>query len=152
MDVRLRQNGSIMGESDFRVFLLANDGPTYDTLTPEVADDVGADLVHIRTPPHTTYGQVACLDGVECVDGVWYQKYVIMGVNDVPAEMLSSQWELMRAERNSKLAATDWTQLADTLTPELTKKYAEYRSALRNVTSAKSPSDVVWPEDPAKGA
>jgi len=149
MDVRLRQNGSIMGESDFRVFLLANDGPTYDTLTPEVADDVGADLVHIRTPPHTTYGQVACLDGVECVDGVWYQKYVIMGVNDVPAEMLSSQWELMRAERNSKLAATDWTQLADTpLTDAQRQEWVVYRQALRDVTQQTDPFHLVWPEEP----
>lgn len=61
-------------------------------------------------------------------------------------------WSRIKNKRNNLLASTDWTQLADTLTPELTKKYAEYRSALRNVTSAKSPSDVVWPEDPAKGA
>lgn len=61
-------------------------------------------------------------------------------------------WARIKNKRNNLLVSTDWTQLADTLTPELTKKYAEYRSALRNVTSAKSPSDVVWPEDPAKGA
>jgi hypothetical protein len=61
-------------------------------------------------------------------------------------------WSRIKNKRNNLLVSTDWTQLADTLTPELTKKYAEYRSALRNVTSAKSPSDVVWPEDPAKGA
>jgi len=72
----------------------------------------------------------------------------------VAAKKLSDEdaWARIKNKRNNLLVSTDWTQLADTLTPELTKKYAEYRSALRNVTSAKSPSDVVWPEDPAKGA
>jgi len=61
-------------------------------------------------------------------------------------------WARIKTKRNYLLTSTDWTQLADTLTPELTKKYAEYRAALRNVTSAKLPSDVIWPGDPAKGA
>lgn len=72
----------------------------------------------------------------------------------VEAKALSDDaaWARIKAKRNDLLSKTDWTQLADTLTPEMTKKYAEYRTALRDITSAKSPADVIWPEDPAKGA
>ena len=51
----------------------------------------------------------------------------------------------VRAERNTKLAATDWTQGADV--PQATKnKYAPYRQALRDVPAqAGFPNTVVWP-------
>ena len=51
----------------------------------------------------------------------------------------------VRGERNAKLAATDWTQGADT--PQATKdKYVPYRQALRDVpTQSGFPNAVVWP-------
>ena len=51
----------------------------------------------------------------------------------------------VRAERNTKLAAMDWTQGADT--PQATKnKYAPYRQALRDVPAQTGfPNTVVWP-------
>jgi len=54
----------------------------------------------------------------------------------------------VRAERSAKLAATDWTQGADT--PQATKdKYAPYRQALRDVPAqAGFPNTVVWPTQP----
>ena len=54
----------------------------------------------------------------------------------------------VRAERNAKLDATDWTQGADT--PQATKdKYAPYRQALRDVPAQSGfPNTVVWPVQP----
>jgi len=54
----------------------------------------------------------------------------------------------VRAERSAKLAATDWTQGADT--PQATKdKYAPYRQALRDVPAqAGFPNTIVWPTQP----
>ncbi len=54
----------------------------------------------------------------------------------------------VRTERNTKLAATDWTQGADL--PQVIKdKYAPYRQELRDVTAqAGFPWEVVWPEAP----
>ena len=51
----------------------------------------------------------------------------------------------VRADRNARLAATDWTQGADV--PQATKnKYAPYRQALRDVPAqAGFPNTVVWP-------
>ena len=54
----------------------------------------------------------------------------------------------VRAERNAKLAVTDWTQTFDT--PQATKdKYSTYRQALRDVPSqAGFPWTIEWPEQP----
>ena len=54
----------------------------------------------------------------------------------------------VRAERTSKLAATDWSQAVDT--PQGIKdKYATYRQALRDVPSqAGFPWTVTWPDAP----
>ena len=52
----------------------------------------------------------------------------------------------VRTERDSKLAATDWTASTDvTMTPEMT----DYRQALRDVPAqAGFPSTVAWPTSP----
>ena len=54
----------------------------------------------------------------------------------------------VRVERNAKLAATDWTQAADT--PQAIKdKYAPSRQALRDVPAqAGFPWAVDWPTQP----
>lgn len=54
----------------------------------------------------------------------------------------------VRAERNTKLAATDWTQTVDV--PQAIKdSYAPYRQALRDVpTQAGFPWTITWPDAP----
>jgi len=54
----------------------------------------------------------------------------------------------VRAERNAKLAATDWTQNADA--PQAIKdSYITYRQALRDLPAQSGfPNQVVWPESP----
>lgn len=54
----------------------------------------------------------------------------------------------VRADRDRRLAASDWTQLPDV--PLTTKsEWAVYRQALRDVTSQTGfPFDVAWPTPP----
>jgi hypothetical protein len=53
----------------------------------------------------------------------------------------------VRSERNAKLAATDWTQVADTTANKTA--WATYRQALRNVpTQAGFPWTIEWPTQP----
>ena len=53
----------------------------------------------------------------------------------------------VRAERNAKLAASDWTQVADA--PVDQAAWALYRQALRDVTGQPGfPADVQWPSQP----
>ena len=58
-----------------------------------------------------------------------------------------TQWAVVRADRNQRLQATDWTQLADI--PAQTKSLWEpYRQELRDVTSQSDPFNIVWPTPP----
>jgi len=53
----------------------------------------------------------------------------------------------VRAERNTKLAATDWTQIVDATADK--QAWAIYRQALRNIsTQAEFPNNVTWPTQP----
>jgi hypothetical protein len=53
----------------------------------------------------------------------------------------------VRAERDRLLAASDWTQVADT--PVSQVAWATYRQALRDVPQqAGFPHDVTWPSKP----
>jgi hypothetical protein len=56
--------------------------------------------------------------------------------------------EALRAERNIKLAATDWTQAADV--PQAIKdSYVSYRQALRDLpTQSGFPLTITWPDSP----
>ena len=56
--------------------------------------------------------------------------------------------EDLRAERNRKLAETDWTQNRD-VTLANDDDWQTYRQALRDITETyTSLTDVVWPEKP----
>ena len=53
----------------------------------------------------------------------------------------------VRAERNTKLAATDWTQITDATADKTA--WAIYRQALRDVTTqAGFPQTITWPDAP----
>lgn len=104
---------------------------------------------------------------VEIIDGVEYQGgYVTGGVHtplppkptvhhvfDYAAKQWidprtpETEWPLVRAERDRRLAASDWTQLPDV--PLATKEmWANYRQALRDVTLQPDPFNIVWPMAP----
>lgn len=57
------------------------------------------------------------------------------------------KWAAIRRERNAKLSASDWTQLADA--PADALKWAVYRQALRDITVQEDPFNIVWPAEPA---
>lgn len=60
---------------------------------------------------------------------------------------VESQWVVVRADRNQRLASSDWTQLADI--PQTTKNLWEpYRQALRDVTLQPDPFNITWPTPP----
>ena len=62
----------------------------------------------------------------------------------IDAEVASS----VRAERNKKLADTDWTQLADSSADATA--WATYRTALRDLpTSEGFPHNITWPTEPS---
>jgi hypothetical protein len=58
-----------------------------------------------------------------------------------------TQWTAVRADRNQRLQATDWTQLAD-IPAETKLLWEPYRQELRDVTNQPDPFSIVWPTPP----
>jgi DNA replication initiation complex subunit (GINS family) len=68
------------------------------------------------------------------------------------ADILAFQTDfgMIRAQRDSKLASSDWTQLPDSpLTAEEKQAWADYRQALRDMPESFTTVDeVTWPTAP----
>lgn len=165
--VRIRQTGAVMYESELRAYLKANDGPSYDQLTPEVMEAIGVDPVF--EGPQATGGtvyQYSQAAGIEQIEGKWYTKYILGPVftdraatEDEPAKTAAEQeaeYKAMkdaeqatnvRRTRNDKLKDCDWTQIADSTADKAA--WAAHRQALRDVTAqAGFPWTIDWPEAP----
>jgi Phage tail assembly chaperone protein len=144
MEIRVRSNGLVMQENELRYYLQTN----YDTLTPEVAELLGVDVVFEGPQASPSRYQIAYRDGVDNIDGLWYTKY---SVADMSAEAIAAkdaeQAKNVRAQRTEKLAASDWTQLTDA--PINSSLWASYRQQLRDVTAqAGFPWEINWPVAP----
>lgn len=64
-----------------------------------------------------------------------------------PEPDVSAAADSVHAERNAKLATSDWTQVADA--PVDKSAWATYRQALRDITSQSGfPFNVQWPQEP----
>jgi len=63
-------------------------------------------------------------------------------------------FQMVRADRDSMLAACDWTQIADaSLGDHTAEEWATYRQELRDLPSVYSKvSEVVFPDDPPTAA
>lgn len=151
MEVKLKSTGAVMTESEFRHYISNKTGATYDTLTPEVQQLLGVDIVlegpQASGASHYQYSQ---RDGVELIDGKWYTKYVL-APSPVPEEYKAQkdaqQAKSVRETRNKLLADCDWTQLADATVDKTV--WAAYRQALRDIPkNAGFPWEVTYPESP----
>ena len=81
---------------------------------------------------------------VENPDGSWTA--TPRTVDDLAAR-LAQQAAAVRADRNARLAATDWTQIADSTADK--PAWSTYRQALRDVPlQAGFPQNVSWPQKP----
>jgi hypothetical protein len=148
MQIRIKTTGAVMYESEFRSYTKANGGPSWETTTTEVLEALGADVVFEGAQAQPTRYQVAFADSVEQIDGKWYTKY---SVAEMDAESItakdSEQAKSIREERSTKLAESDWTQVADA--PVDKAVWATYRQALRDITAQSGfPWTITWPDAP----
>lgn len=107
-------------------------------------------LVETTPAPVVDYMHVAfCAQPAELVDGKWVQVWSVRdATHDEWSAKLLVQRAGMRAERDALLAASDWTQVADS--PVDKTVWAVYRQALRDITTQQGfPFAVLWPELPA---
>lgn len=148
MQVRIRETGAVMYIDEFRAYQHTHGGPSWGTTTPEILDSLGADVVLEGPQAQPTRYQVAFADGVEQIDGAWYTKYSVADMDDeAKAAKDAEQAKSVRDQRNTKLAESDWTQVADA--PVDKAVWATYRQALRDITTQEGfPWEVTWPTAP----
>ena len=163
MQVRIRETGAVMYESEFRALHPNTSMP--QQLSEELLNAFGADVVFEgpQASGGTVY-QYSQAQGVEQIDGKWYTKYVLGptfidtvedGVTTTAAEQETAykaqkdaeQAKNVRATRDAKLAECDWTQVADA--PVDKTVWATYRQALRDITTQEGfPWTITWPDAP----
>jgi len=166
MEIRIRQSGEVMNESQFRRSFPNTSLPRQ--LSEEVLNGLNADAV--LEGPQASGGeawQFSMRQGVEQVNGKWYTKYVLGPTfTDRPADgdqpaMTAAEQETaykaqkdaeqaasIRADRNKRLAECDWTQVADAPSAKQFA-WAEYRQKLRDLPAqAGFPWTVTWPDAP----
>jgi hypothetical protein len=160
MQIRIKESGAVMYESEFRAYKKANGGPSWETTTTEVLEALGADVVYegAQASGGTVY-QYSQASGVEQIDGKWYTKYILGPVfvngettaieqeSAYKAQKDSEQAKLIRQQRNDKLKESDWTQVEDA--PINKTLWATYRQSLRDITSQEGfPWNITWPIEP----
>ena len=90
-------------------------------------------------------------DTPQKIDGTWTRVWsVVDATPEEIAQRTENQANAVRADRNARLAACDWTQLADSpLDPDAKSAWALYRETLRMIPQqAGFPWDVQWPPEP----
>ena len=160
-EYRIRDTGQTMLEGELRQWARSTSGTSWKQTTEEVLENLGADLVFegpqaTTTPPY----EYSMRQGIEQVEGKWYTKYVAGPIfADTPeataveqeaaykARMDDQHAFLVRADRNARLAATDWRVIKALEDGNgLDFDLAAYRQALRDIPSQPGfPWDIIWP-------
>ena len=68
------------------------------------------------------------------------------------ARILAGKWARVRAERDVKIAATDWRVIVASESDEgsdLPTKWKTYRTNLRDITEQADPDNITWPTEPS---
>jgi hypothetical protein len=158
MEIRIRQTGEVVTESQFRSM---HKGSSLPQLSEALLNELGADIVF--EGPQASGGdqyQYSQRQGVEQIGGKWYTKYVLGPIFTDNEDATAAQQEAaykaqkdaeqataIRNDRNKRLADSDWTQLADSTADKAA--WATYRQALRDITTqAGFPWNVTWPDAP----
>ena len=142
---RVRSTGEVKSQGEVRSLYPNTSFPSQ--WTPTLVEELGLDPVFETPAPTVTRYQTAYKDGVEQVAGKWVWKWSISEMDDAAKAAKDAEAaKAVRADRDKRLAETDWTALSDvTMSPEM----AAYRQALRDVPSqAGFPHEITWPNKP----
>ncbi len=167
MEIRNRSTGALTTVSQFKAEHPTTSFPKQ--ITTDVLDSYGYDAVLNGAAATVTapYG-VSTRDGVEEIDGKWFTKFIAGPVftdttdeegnvttaadNEAAykATVDANAGTSVRAERDKKLTASDWTQMADSpLASDKKTEWATYRQSLRDLPTASGfPHTMTWPEEP----
>jgi hypothetical protein len=143
---RVRSTGEVKSQGEVRSLYPNTSFPSQWSV--ELVEELGLDPVFETPAPTVTRYQTAYKDGVEQVSGKWVWKWSISEMDDeAKAAKDAAQATAVRADRDKRLADSDWTQVADA--PVDKAAWATYRQGLRDVPAqAGFPWDITWPVKP----
>ena len=155
---RIRATGEVVSQGEFRSRNKNTSFPSQWSV--ELVEELGLDPVFETPAPTVTRYQTAYKDGVEQVAGKWVWKWSIGPVFTDNEEATAAQQQAayvakidadaakaVRADRDKRLAETDWTQVADA--PVDKAAWATYRQGLRTVPEQSGfPHEITWPSKP----
>ena len=143
--------GSLMAENPFTNF--GND-PDLAAVFPstETAMTNGYTLAGVRyldEPQHDKCTQTAAQNALPHLEGAeWVLGWTVSAKSaDEISAADAEKAKAVRSDRNTRLSASDWTQVADA--PVDKAAWATYRQALRDLTTQSGfPWEVTWPSEP----
>lgn len=116
------------------------------------ANLAGNELAAVTEEPQPSFDpatqQVAQNASPTLSGGQWVLGWTVSTMTpEQQAAAESQKADAVRADRNNRLAASDWTQVADS--PVDKAAWATYRQELRDVPNQQGfPWNVVWPSEP----
>ncbi len=75
----------------------------------------------------------------------WDGSAILKDDDALTAYQTAEKWKRVRADRNRRLAETDYLSLND---QNLSAEMTTYRQALRDITTQTDPDNITWPEKP----
>ena len=156
MEIRNRTTGAVITDSQLRA---DNPGTSFPKqITVDILDGFGYDPV-LNGAPAAASGpyERSVRDGVEEINGQWFTKFIVGPVFADSDEETAYRTSIdqvaanVRADRDRKLAACDWTVLTDSpLTTAKKTEWKTYRTALRDISAAEGfPHTMEWPTEPS---
>jgi hypothetical protein len=147
MLVRVRNTGAVMYQQEFLNTFTNTSFPT--TITEQVINELGADVVLNGAQPSPTFYQFVVQDGVEQINNQWFTKFICVDMDQAAKDAKDAQCKVAnKQEAEQKLAATDWTQVSDV--PLLNKQeFVDYRTAVRAI-ALNPPVQATFPDLPAE--
>ena len=144
-------------------------GETGYTIVECTDEDVQArlgqlgDYISVTPQTGTVYNikyYVAKRDAEEILDNegnsqdpkVYVQSHFVGQDDTKDARILAEKWANVRAERDRKIAATDWRVIVASESDEgsdLPTKWKTYRTNLRDITEQADPDNITWPTEPS---
>jgi len=115
-------------------------GPNTDFLTANNVVELVETLTYTK-PTQKLVSVEPYIDG-----GKVYNIKVESTTADEQAALTTTQWYLIRAQRNSLIEQTDWRAGSDVT---LSDEWKTYRQALRDVPTQSDPFNITWPTEPS---
>lgn len=118
---------------------------------PEDIEPLGFGLYDFSNQPDLdTFEKATEVAPVKDEYGIWRQTWAVEPMTEEEvAARTDQEWNGVRHKRSFILLRTDWTQLPDApLTNTKTANWAEYRQALRDITTQSDPFNILWPVPP----